>query len=148
MKIAIVYSSIHHRNTEKLLHSIESEVKIDLIKAGEVKKYDLSSYDIIGIASGIYMGKCHEQVLRFIEESPYLTSNKKVFLLLTSGSNSKKYGLTEQVALENKHCKFLGTYRCKGYDTYGIFKLFGGIAKGHPNTEDKSKAIKFVKDLI
>lgn len=147
MKIAIVYSSIHHGNTKKVVEAIRDELGVELIKAQEASSKDLSQYDVIGLASGIYMAKCHEQILKFIEESNVLSNNKKVFIMITSGSSSKKYGQKEQVMLEDKKCKFLGTYRCKGYDTYSIFKWIGGIAKGHPNTQDIKEAIEFVKQL-
>lgn len=147
MKIAIVYSSIHQGNTKKIVEAIKKEMAVDLIEAQDVGIRDLDKYDIIGLASGIYMGKCHQQILKFIKESKGLSTNKKVFLIVTSGSNGKKYGRTEQVMLENRGCQFLGIYKCKGYDTYGIFKYIGGIAKGHPNNEEIDKAIEFVKGL-
>lgn len=31
-----------------------------------------------------------------------------------------------------KGCPVLGEFSCKGYDTFGPFKLVGGIAKGAP----------------
>ena len=33
------------------------------------------------------------------------------------------------------------------YDTFGPFKLVGGIAKGHPDDKDIQNAVEFVKDL-
>ena len=30
----------------------------------------------------------------------------------------------------------LGEFHCKGYDTFGPFRLVGGIAKGRPNIRD------------
>ena len=33
------------------------------------------------------------------------------------------------------------------YDTFGSFKLIGGIAKGHPAEEDIKNAVEFVKGL-
>ena len=35
----------------------------------------------------------------------------------------------------------------KGMDTFGPFKLVGGIAKDHPNEEDMKNAADFVKGL-
>ncbi|MEE1099963.1 MAG: hypothetical protein U0K86_00580 [Agathobacter sp.] len=35
--------------------------------------------------------------------------------------------------INNKNCPIIGKFSCKGYDTYGPFKLVGGIAKSHPN---------------
>ena len=54
MKKAIVYASVHHGNTEKIVKSIAEECKVDLIDAVKHSDADLSSYDMIGFASGIY----------------------------------------------------------------------------------------------
>ena len=36
---------------------------------------------------------------------------------------------------------WLEKFGCKGYDTFGPFKLVGGIAKDHPNEEDMKNAV-------
>ena len=54
MRKAIVYASVHHGNTEKLVKSIAKECQVDLIDAVKQLDADLSSYDMIGFASGIY----------------------------------------------------------------------------------------------
>lgn len=37
--------------------------------------------------------------------------------------------------------------RGKGYDTFGPFKLIGGIAKGRPDHNDLNSAVDFFKGL-
>ncbi|MGB3985262.1 MAG: flavodoxin, partial [Limnochordia bacterium] len=44
--------------------------------------------------------------------------------------------------------RLLGTYGCRGFDTFGPFKLVGGIAKGHPNENDIAGAVKFFAGLL
>lgn len=39
------------------------------------------------------------------------------------------------------------TFCCKGYDTFGPFKLIGGIAKGHPSAKDLDNAKTFITNL-
>ena len=41
-----------------------------------------------------------------------------------------------------------GKYSCKGYDTFGPFKLIGGIAKGHPNEKDLAGAVEFYQNIL
>ena len=41
----------------------------------------------------------------------------------------------------------LGEFGCKGYDTFGPFKLVGGIAKGHPDQKDLAAARAFYRRL-
>ena len=52
----------------------------------------------------------------------------------------------EALAAERR-CPVLGTFGCKGYDTFGPFKLVGGIAKGHPNAQDLENARAFYRKI-
>ena len=98
---------------------------------------------MIGFASGIYFSKFHQSILGFAEKN--LPDDKKIFLICTYGG-SANYKSLEQI-LDKKHSKVIGKFGCKGYDTFGPFKLVGGIAKDHPNEEDMKNAVDFVKGL-
>ena len=50
--------------------------------------------------------------------------------------------------IEEKSGQLLGTYGCKGFDTFGPLKLIGGIAKGHPDENDIKGAIEFFKEIV
>lgn len=63
MKTVIVYASVHHGNTKQVVDEIAGKNEVDLIEATKVKEKDLSEYDLIGFASGIYYSKYH-QVIR------------------------------------------------------------------------------------
>ena len=143
MRKAIVYTSVHHGNTEKLVKRIAEECQVDLIDAIKQMNADLNDYDMIGFASGIYYSKFHQSILKFSEEN--LSADKKVFLICTYGG-SANFKSIEQI-LNKKHASVVGKFGCKGYDTFGPFKLVGGIAKGHPNEEDMKNATDFVKGL-
>ena len=143
MRKAIVYTSVHHGNTEKLVKRIAEECQVDLIDAIKQMNADLNDYDMIGFASGIYYSKFHQSILNFSEEN--LSADKKVFLICTYGG-SANFKSIEQI-LNKKHASVVGKFGCKGYDTFGPFKLVGGIAKGHPDEEDMKNAVDFVKGL-
>ena len=143
MRKAIVYASVHHRNTEKLVKRIAEACQVDLIDTVKQQEADLSDYDVIGFASGIYYSKFHPSILKFAEKN--LPEDKKVFLICTYGG-SENYKSIEQI-LAKKHASVIGKFGCKGYDTFGPFKLVGGIAKGHPDEEDMKNAVNFVKGL-
>lgn len=66
MKTAIVYASVHHGNTKKIVDEIAKDQNVDLVDATQVKEKDLTEYDAIGFASGIYYGKFHQAVLNFV----------------------------------------------------------------------------------
>ena len=143
MKTVIVYASVHHGNTKKVVEKIAEECGVDLINAAHQSKADLSEYDRIGLASGIYFSKFHQTILKFASEN--LPEDKKVFLICTYGG-SANYKSLEDI-LKEKRASVIGKFGCKGYDTFGPFKLVGGIAKGHPDIKDVEDAVCFVKGL-
>ena len=143
MKTVIVYASVHHGNTKKVVKKIAEECGVDLINAAHQSKADLSEYDRIGFASGIYLSKFHQTILKFAAEN--LPEDKEVFLISTYGG-SAHYNSIENI-LKEKHAKVIGKFGCKGYDTFGPFKLVGGIAKGHPNEKDLEAAVNFMTEL-
>lgn len=145
MKTAVVYYSKHHGNTKKVLDSLCKNNDITLINVLETKNVNLSEYDLIGFASGIYYSKFHKTVLSFAQNN--LSENKKVFFVFTYGV--KKDGYTNEIRkiAEEKSAEIVGEFGCLGYNTFGPFKLIGGIAKGHPDNCDFSEAIKFYNEI-
>lgn len=141
MKTAIVYCSKHNGNTKKIIDAICKENDITLIDAVKTQNADLSGYDAVGFASGIYYSKFHKSVLSFAEKN--LPSGKKVFFIYTCGANKDGYTNTVKKIAAQKSAEILGEYGCLGFDTFGPFKLVGGIAKGHPNTDECDAAVKF-----
>jgi len=145
MKVVIAYYSQHHGNTKKLLNAIKELGDVKLINVIECKEADLSEYDMIGFASGIYFGKFSKAVLEFARNN--LPSQKRVFLINTYGVKGDYTKEMKQIIAE-KSCQLLGTYGCRGFDTFGPFKLVGGIAKGHPDESDLKGAAEFFKEII
>ena len=57
-KTAICFYSEHHGNTKKLLDAIQTkDPDVVLIDVTDKHEVDLTGYDRIGFASGIYFGK-------------------------------------------------------------------------------------------
>lgn len=145
-KTVIVYASKHHGNTYKLAEAISKKYQIDLINA-EVQQYaDLSSYDLIGFASGIDFGKFYPSVERFLEDN--LPKNKKVFFLYTCAKKNPKF--TERMKIEalEREAMIMGEYGCRGYNTYGPWKVIGGMNKNHPSQDELEEAIRFYENLL
>ena len=143
MKTAIVYASTHHGNTKKLLDAIAAAYEVDLIDAVKIPEKDLNRYDRIGFESGIYYSKCHQAVLNFAAVN--MPQNKQTFFISTYGG--KAYYTSIEKALTAKNSVLLGKYGCKGYDTFGPFKLMGGLAKGHPDEVDIAGAVAVYKEI-
>ena len=104
MKTAIIYASVHHGNTKKIIDEIARTNEVDLIE------------------------------------------NKNIFLMCTYGG-SEAFKSMESI-IDDKHDNLVGRFSCKGFDTFGPFKLIGGVAKGHPDDRDLAAAVEFYKILI
>lgn len=145
MKTAIIYYSKHHGNTKKLLDAIAGENEVDLIDVTANSTVDLSQYDRIGFASGIYYSKFHKTLLKFAEEK--LPEGKETFFVYTYGAEKKGYTDAITAAVKKHNARILGEFGCFGFNTFGPFKLIGGIAKGHPDADDIANAKEFYKGL-
>lgn len=145
MKTAIVYYSKHHGNTKKLLDAIADAQEVTLIDVTAQPNVDLKDFDCIGFASGIYYSKFHKSLLKFAEEK--LPTGKMTFFVYTYGAEKKGYTDAIAAAVKKRGAKVLGSYGCFGFDTFGPFKLIGGIAKGHPDAKDLSGAVAFYEGL-
>lgn len=146
MKVAVAYYSQHHGNTKKLLDAIAQTHEITLIDVTQTPSADLTEYDAIGFASGIYYSKFHKGVLTFAEQN--LPRTKQVFFLYTYGTAKKGYTDAIAKVADCKGASILGEFGCPGFDTFGPFKLIGGIAKGRPNQDDLAGAVKFYDSII
>ena len=146
MKTAIVYYSRHHGNTRKLLDAIAaSDGSVTLVDVTEQPDFDLSAYERIGLASGIYFNTFAKQMLSYI--GTQLPEGKDVFFIYTHGAASGNFAKDVHKLVFNKKCRLIGEYHCLGFDTFGPFKLLGGIAKGHPNDEEIAAAVRFYQSL-
>ena len=141
MKTAIVYYSEHHGNTKKLLDAIAAQHEVTLINVTKQPETDLSAYDRIGFASGIYYSSFAKQLIAYAQE--YLPEGKEVFFIYTHGAPKGTFLNAIRRVTEVKNCKEIGEYHCQGFDTFGPFKLLGGIAKGHPTEEEIAAAVSF-----
>ncbi len=145
MSTAIVYYSKHHGNTKKLLDAIAAAEEVTLIDVTEAGNTDLAAFDRVGLASGIYYNSFAKQILTYAAER--LPENKDVFYIYTHGAPVGGFLKGIREIAERKHCRELGAYHCLGFDTFGPFKLVGGIAKGHPDAEEIAGAVRFYQGL-
>lgn len=147
LKTLIIYESIHHGNTKKVVDIIGKVLKAKIIKAENVNIGTLREYDLIGFGSGIYYGKFHKNINKLIDKMPILL-NKKVFIFSTSGIGKKKFNNSIVEKLKEHGLENVGDFSCKGHNTYGPFKIIGGIAKNRPNEKDLEDAKNFAENLL
>ena len=145
MKTAVCYYSRHHGNTRTVLQAMAAEGDMDLIDVTACHTARLEEYDCIGFASGIYGFDVQKGVIEFARQ--YLPQGKPVFFVYTcGGAKGNSIKSLAEIAKE-KGCPILGEFGCKGYDTFGPFKVVGGIAKGHPNARDLENARTFYREI-
>ena len=145
-KTVIVYASTHHGNTRKLIEAISEKYQIDIIDAIEQKFANLSEYDLIGFASGIDFGKFYDVVEQFLKRN--LPDNKEVFFMYTCAREDKDFTYTMRTEALKRNAILMGEYGCRGYNTYGAWKVIGGMNKHHPTKKELDGAVQFYELLI
>ncbi|HIS42513.1 MAG TPA: flavodoxin family protein [Candidatus Limiplasma pullicola] len=146
MKTVICYYSCHHGNTRKVAQAMAEECGATLVDLSARTEPSLEEYDLIGFASGIYGFSLHPSVVQAARER--LPRGKRVFCVYTYGG-AKGMGAKEiaRVAQE-KDCAMLGEFGCRGYNTFGPFKLVGGTGKGKPDENDLQRARAFMRGIL
>ena len=143
--LAIIYKSVHHNNTKILVEGIRALVDADIFEAGKAKEIDFSEYSIIGFASGVYLSKMHRSLTDIAKNNQSLP--RRAFIMCTSGIG-KGYGRDLERILLDRGINVIGIFNCKGYDTFGFFKLLGGISRNHPDNIDIQNAVEFISKLL
>ena len=146
MKSLILYTSVHHQNTEKVAKVMAEELGADLVSIGQVQPETLTAYDLIGFGSGIYYMKFHKTLLEFVGVLPIVTE-KRAFIFSTSGDGGIQSHAALKEQLVNRGFSIVGDFSCNGWDTWGPLKLVGGTNKGRPNEEDLQEARVFARGL-
>lgn len=146
MKTLIVCVSMHHGNTKKVADAIADVLEAQVVSPKDVDVNALVDYDVIGFGSGIAYRKHYQTLLQFAGGLPMF--HKKAFIFSTRGTKSLySYHQALRDKLLAKGFEIIGEFSCRGFDTYGLLKFVGGIAKGQPNEQDLQHAREFAKTL-
>lgn len=146
MKTLLIYKSIHHGNTEKIAKVMANTLESELLDLKDANTDLIEEYDLIGFGSGIYHNKPHKELIKFIDNLDTVKS-KKAFVFTTSGRGIIGYNDLLKKKLSQKGFEIIGDFSCKGFDTWGPFKLFGGLNKGKPDEKDLKNVKKFAESL-
>ncbi len=146
MQSLIIYYSKHHKNTQKIAESMADAIGADVMEYDVVDPDNISKYELIGFGSGIYRGKPGKEFIEFIRNLKK-TENKKAFVFTTSGRGSESFSDDLKQFLTGKGFEVIGQFTCKGFDTYGLLKIIGGINKGKPDEDDLKNAKIFAESL-
>ena len=147
-KIIIFYYSYSAMSTEKLVKGIQSSFpNMEILLLPSEEKNDVSSYDYVGFASGIYAWDFGKPIYEKLETLTGLES-KKCFSLCTSTAGAEKYPLYPKEAIEKKGGKFIGGWGCPGKAVFFPLNMFGGVNKVRPNEEDIKTGTEYLKKLM
>lgn len=149
MKTLIICKSIHHGNTQKVAEVIADVLEAKLVKPEELDINTVAEYDLVGFGSGIYYGKHHRDLLSVVD-SLFSVKNKKAFIFSTSGTGEKNIKRNHRLIKEKlvvRGFTIAGEFSCRGWDTFGLLKLIGGINKGRPDEQDLKRAEDFARHL-
>ena len=146
MKTLIVCVSQHHGNTKQIADAMAAVLDAEVRHPADVNVEALAEYDLIGFGSGIAFGKHYQPLLKWVDALPAL--DKKAFVFSTRGAQRQgSHHRALKDKLEEKGLTVVGEFSCRGFDTYGLMKLIGGIARGRPNEQDLRNAEEFAKAL-
>lgn len=67
--------------------------------------------------------------------------------MYTSGAKAE-FGDEFVPVIDSKNCCIIGSYKFSSYDTFGPFKLVGGLNKHHPDDKDILSAVNSLKTSI
>lgn len=144
MKAAVFYYSRHHGNTRKVLEAMAREGGLTLVDVTGHQAVRLEEYDCVASPPASITGSFR----RRCSNAPGSGCGGKgrVFCLYLRRTPPRLHRGHRRIARE-KNCPVLGEYGCKGYDTFGPFRLVGGIAKGHPDGRELEAARAFYRKI-
>jgi flavodoxin len=144
---AIVYASVHHENTRRIAEAMAEQLQADLFNVDEAEGVDFRNYQLVGLGSGIYFGRHHHSLRRFVDT--WQLKPERVFLFSTAGLPFLRWlqHLSLRRRAINNRLAVVGEFSCRGWDTVGPLWLMGGINRRHPNRTDIDRANEFARQL-
>ncbi|MDD3494140.1 MAG: flavodoxin family protein [Candidatus Thermoplasmatota archaeon] len=147
MAALIVCASVHHGNTRQIARVMAQALDAHLCDPADVDPSEAAKYDLIGLGSGIYFWRHHASIVRFAQNMP-VRGDQRFFIFSTRGGFPHWLGHRAlKKTLRKKGAHVVGEFSCKGHDTYGPFKLLGGLNRGHPDADDLERARRFAEEL-
>jgi flavodoxin len=150
LKSLLVLFSYHHNNTEKIANVFAEVLDAQIKTPQQTNPIELQEYDLVGFGAGIDSGKHYKPLLDLVDKLPHV-ANKEAFIFSTSAIQEEEKVAKDHLALREKlqykGYIIVGEFSCKGYNTNGFLKYFGGMNKGRPNEKDLKKAKEFAQNI-
>lgn len=152
-KVIIFCSSYHTLSTLKLCEGVAKDNQdfdievIHLEKDPEKAPTDVSFYDFVCFASGIYFGDYGKPTYKHLEKIADL-KDKPCFGLSTSDAVKDSYNYCMKEKIEKKGGKYLGGFGTKGFVNMFPLNIFGGMNPGKPDQTCIDSAKKFLVENL
>jgi flavodoxin len=146
MSALVICVSKEHGNTRRVADAIAEELGAEVVEPSQVTPEMIAAHDPIGFGSGIRYARPYPELLRLVERLPK-QRDKRAFVFSTSGFGFRSWHLTLNRRLRARGFRIAGEFWCKGLDTLGLLRLFGGVNKGRPDKADLERARRFARGL-
>ncbi|MFJ6935660.1 flavodoxin family protein [Streptomyces sp. NPDC101132] len=149
MRTVIVCASVSHGNTRRVADCMAQVLGARVVSPEEADPAELAGADLVGFGSGVYYGRLHPRLIDLVKGLP--SGRGRAFVFATSGlPDGSAAPFTRPLVriLEGKGFAVDGSFRCRGFDTWAIFKLVGGINKERPDARDLTAARAFAERLL
>ncbi|MEW6684685.1 MAG: EFR1 family ferrodoxin [Candidatus Edwardsbacteria bacterium] len=151
MRTIVVYFS-QTGNTKKVAEVIASELgritgSTDLALLQDYDPQELGKYHLIGLGTPVFYFREPINVKHFLKEIPQ-GLHGSFFLFATAGSQPGNIFPNMAKILRKKGIKVLGTFWCKGCDTYQAFEELPPTARGHPDDDELRAAQRFAREMF
>ena len=146
----IFMQSYGSMNTKLLLdNSTKKFPNLEVVTLPNETKLDVSSYDIIGFASGIYFWDLGKEVYNHINKLKGL-EGKNVFVICTAGSPNESYLKKPKEAIEKKGGKLVAGFETMGSTKGGVSGFFRGLfnMQVRPNDNDFKECENFIENTL
>jgi flavodoxin len=168
MKILITYFS-QTGNTKKVAEAMAEALNkeaVDLKPIENVDAFNLKSYDLVVLGSGVYASRVHRTLLKLVKKAPSLPQKFVYFYTHSSLELYQKPFKKITKFIEKTGAKIIGQFDCVG-ENLGIpeekqLEMLEKLPleqkekavkdkdkiKGHPNQEDLKDSQDFITSLI
>jgi flavodoxin len=143
----IVCVSVSHGNTAQVARAMAGVLHAQVREPEQVDPVTVPAHDLVGFGSGIFAGTHHPRLRDFVERLPP-GDGTRAFVFTTAGwgrSQSRPWERSLDGLLRDKGYDVVGTFACRGFDTWLPLRLVGGVNKGHPDPRDLARAREFAR---
>ena len=150
MKSLIICVSVSHTNTRKIARAMAEVLDAEVVEPEDVDPTTIGDYDLVGFGSGIYFMAFHPRLRDLVRQLPQAV-HRKAFVFCTSGSPEPPvwpYTRRLRDLLARKGYDVVGSFSCRGFDSWLPLRIIGGLNKGKPDAADLDRARTFARGLL